>query len=118
MSPFIRPGDSIIVSPFAGRKPVVGQMVAFTHPKNGMLLVHRVVSKKENEFLIQGDNMSGLDDGMIPAEKLLGVVSGVFRNEKKVWFGGGWSGYFVAILSRSGLLTPIVSWLRKTLKGN
>jgi hypothetical protein len=46
MSPFIRDGDVITISRLSGDSPGQGTVVAFSQPKTGKLIVHRVVVKK------------------------------------------------------------------------
>jgi signal peptidase I len=115
MTPFIREGDVVVVHPLHSRKPAPGQVVAFIHPANGSVLVHRVVRRQGSIYQIQGDNMPGQTDGSVPEENILGRVTQVKRNEHGIWFGRGITGVWIAALSRFGLLHPIVSGLRKVI---
>jgi len=79
MSPTIRDGDIITLSPPKGMKPVFGDILAFRHPETGKLIVHRVIGVSSDTFLAKGDN--SLDpDGLIPLSNILGVVTRVERN--------------------------------------
>jgi signal peptidase I len=79
MSPTIRDGDIITLSPPKGLKPVSGDILAFRHPTTGKLIVHRVIKLSSDTFLGKGDN--SLDpDGLIPMSNILGVVTRVERN--------------------------------------
>jgi signal peptidase I len=79
MSPTIRNGDIITLSPLNGITPVFGDILAFRHPETGKLIVHRVIDVSSATFLAKGD--SSLDpDGSIPIPNILGVVTRVERN--------------------------------------
>jgi len=116
MAPFIRDGDVITVAPLQQTLPKLGEVVAFTRPESGKLVVHRVVAIHTNAVSIQGDN--GLDyvDGVIPQTNLLGRVTRIERNKRKVWIGLGPERYVVAWLSRTFLLIPIRSWFAAVSK--
>lgn len=116
MSPFIRQGDVISVYPIQDRKPTVGQVIAFIQPGTHALLIHRVVRIQGTKYLIQGDNMPGLNDGLVPEENILGCVTHVRRNGKNAWYGQGMAGYFIAYLSRLGLLALFVSLLNRLFR--
>ena len=48
MSPFIRDGDVITISPRNKKKPAVGKVVAFLQPDSGRLVVHRIIKQSED----------------------------------------------------------------------
>jgi len=50
MAPFVQSGDKIYVAPVANGSTRTGDIVAFIHPENGRVLVHRVVKISE-EYL-------------------------------------------------------------------
>jgi hypothetical protein len=81
MTPAIRDGDTITLSPLGDLLPGRGDVLAFRHPNQLQMLVHRVQRIRGNLFLIKGDNCSAAD-GWIPAENLLGFVTRVERNAK------------------------------------
>jgi len=112
MSPFIRDGDVITIAPLGNKKPAIGEIFAFLHPGSGILLVHRVVGRRNSGYLVQGDNTGGRTDGRVPIEKFLGRVTQIKRVDRKVRLGLGPERYLVAILSRNGLLRPLISLLR------
>jgi signal peptidase I len=85
MTPSIRDGDVITVSPLGGGKPRRGDVVAFRHLESPRMLVHRVLRKKRDRFLIKGDNCSDAD-GWIPGENILGVITRVERQGKNVFW--------------------------------
>ena len=72
MSPFVRNGDVITVSPLQRVRPGVGEVVAFTRPGDENVVVHRVVAKRGPNAFIQGDAMPGYMNENIPPENLLG----------------------------------------------
>jgi phage repressor protein C with HTH and peptisase S24 domain len=107
MAPFIKDGDVISVSPLSSRLPGRGEVVAFLHPETKSLCVHRVLSATEGDILIQGDNVPGKPDGVIPPEDILGRVTRVERKGRKVRFCLGPERFLIALLSHSGLLAVI-----------
>jgi len=79
MSPTIRNGDIITLSPPKRFKPASGDILAFRHPETGKLIIHRAITVSSDTFLAKGDN--SLDpDGHIPLSNILGVVTRVERN--------------------------------------
>lgn len=116
MSPFIKDGDFISVSPVSKVKPSIGKVVAFVQPVSGSLIVHRVVGSRGTAFLIQGDNTGGKVDGLFQPEEILGCVTGVERNGRQVVFGLGPERFLIAYLSRSGLLRGLL-WVWRSVKG-
>jgi hypothetical protein len=113
MHPFIREGDIVIIHPLLKRKPRVGQVAAFIQPVNGLVLVHRLIRRKASDYLIQGDNLPGQDDGWVPRANILGIVVQVKRKERGIWFGQGLTGIGIAWLSRMGMLRPVISLMKK-----
>lgn len=111
MAPFIKDGDVITVSPLNKREPGLGDVIAFKHPVKNRVVVHRVIGKKDPELIIHGDGVEDNSDEIIPLENLLGQVTEVNREGKKVWLGLGIERYIIAWLSRVDLLIPIYKWL-------
>jgi len=79
MTPAIRHGDVISVSPLNDIMPRRGDVLAFRHPELPRMLVHRVLHTKERKYFIKGDNCLEAD-GWIPAENILGLVTRVERH--------------------------------------
>lgn len=102
MSPFIRDGDVITISPLSGCSYRIGDIVAFVRPGTGGLCVHRLISTGNNSFLTKGDNAFS-DDGCIPAENLLGRVTKVQRDSRSVLLGIGPERKILALLTRTGI---------------
>lgn len=106
MAPFIRDGDVVTISPFRGRKPTLGDVVAFSHPQKGSLCVHRVVSRKFALYVTKGDNKCR-DGEVVQEQSILGFVTRVERDGKDIFLGLGRERYLVAFLSHHGLLFPL-----------
>ena len=109
MLPFINNGDVIILTPIAKQPPRIGEVVAFIHPETGNLIVHRIVGQKGSTHLFRGDANTDQADGLIPIQNLLGRVSQIERNGRRVWLGLGPERVLIAWLSRMGLLIPLGS---------
>ena len=107
MTPFIRDGDIISVSPPSSRLPGMGDVVAFLHPETKLLCIHRVLSRNKSALLIQGDNSPGKPDGIIPMEAIMGRVTLVERGGRRIRLGFGPERVLIALLSRSGLLAVV-----------
>lgn len=116
MSPFIRDGDSITVSPVCGEKLSIGQVAAFIHPESGMLVVHRIIARRAGALLFQGDNSPGQHDGFVSPLNILGVITQVTRRGRPVRFGLGVERYLIAWLSRSGLWRRLFGLLGRALR--
>ncbi len=112
MSPFIKDGDVITVAPLRGRPPRAGRIVAFLHPGTGRVAVHRVVRTKDGRFSIRGDNTDA-PDGILPPERILGTVSRIERDGRKVHGAGRAASSAVALLSRTGALVRGLSASRR-----
>jgi len=106
MSPFIKDGDVITVSPLTDGSICSGDVVAFIRPEMKKLVIHRVVGKKGEYFHIKGDNTLDTDEP-IPATNILGRVTGVERKGKEVFFGLGPERFLIAFLTKRGLLSPL-----------
>lgn len=108
MAPFIRDRDILTIGPKGAERPRPGDIVAFVHPADGKLCVHRVVAFRDGMATIKGDNMP-LADGVFPESSIVGFVRRVERNGRVVRSGLGVRGRLIASLSRSrawdGLLT-------------
>jgi hypothetical protein len=117
MHPFIRDGDILTVSPKPETR--LGDVVAFCHPDTGKLVVHRIMARQPGGYLLRGDNATAAD-GLVPPEKILGLVTRVERNGKEIRLGRGPERRFIALLVRYELLQPLICWavrLLRPLKG-
>ena len=107
MHPFIKDGDVVTLSPLCVHSPRVGDVVAFLYPGSGKLAVHRLVGKKGDSSLIMGDSLDR-PDGMIPEMNILGYVTKVEREGKRVYLGLGPERLVIAFLTRRRLLFPLL----------
>jgi signal peptidase I len=107
MSPFIKDGDVVTVSPCAPRAIRYGDVVAFVNPCHERLAVHRVVGISQDARLIKGDNTPE-EDGWIPPARILGRVTRVERDGKRVRLGLGIERVVIAFLARRGWLAPVM----------
>ncbi|MCJ7483235.1 MAG: S26 family signal peptidase [Thermodesulfovibrionales bacterium] len=78
MTPAIRDGDIVTVSPLKEIMPRRGDVLAFRHPERPQMLVHRVLHTMARKYFVKGDNCPEAD-GWIPAENILGLISKVER---------------------------------------
>jgi signal peptidase I len=123
MSPFIKDGDVVTISPVLRSSPGIGDVVAFIYEETGKLLIHRVVGKNGESYLTRGDNtLQG--DGLIYIANILGYVRKVERKGKRVSLGLGPERFLIAFFTRKGLLLSFVlpvwrvfpSIIRKSVK--
>jgi signal peptidase len=115
MSPFIKDGDIVTISPLTSSSPGLGDVVALNHPENEKLIIHRVVKKRNNDYYVKGDNALEAD-GLVQAKNILGYVNKVERDGKNVRLGLGPERFLIAFLTRKGLLFPLVSPLWRIIR--
>ena len=99
MSPFIRDLDVLTISPLHDQQPRIGDVVAFSHPENGRLAIHRIIKRTGSGWLIKGDNCEEAD-GVVAVDNIIGRVIRIERNKKKIKLGLGASGRLIAFLNR------------------
>lgn len=107
MLPFIRDNDFLIIAPPGRVKPGIGRVVAYTHPGCGSLIVHRVIRRDGNTFLIAGDNTLGSLHDRVERQAILGCVIRVERDGYRVYLGLGPERYLITLFSRYGLLARL-----------
>ncbi|NQT35523.1 S24/S26 family peptidase [bacterium] len=88
MFPFIRDADVITVHAMTGISPSVGDVVAFIHPRNGRLVIHRLIKKSCDDYLVKGDN-SVEPAEVASLEHIIGIIRAVERKGVRVIFGFG-----------------------------
>jgi len=124
MSPFIKDGDILTLVGLTQRRIQLGNVLAFYHPHNGKLTVHRVVNRKQKTYLMKLDNgMSA--DGWVTHDQVIGIVQAIERGGNKIRFGLGWEKVWIAHLSRWNILMPTIhvlwrflpTWLKHRIKG-
>ena len=116
MTPFIRDGDIITITPIQDQRLVLGDIVAFTRPAENRLVVHRIVNRHGSDFMIQGDCAPDHPDGVIPVSNLLGRVVRIERDGHRVWLGIGPEKIIIAWLSRKRILDPLRQIISSLLK--
>lgn len=111
MSPFVRSGDVIVLSPRPASAIRLGDVVAFLRGE-ARLVVHRVVRRRRDGFLTRGDASPRTDDGRVAGDEILGAVDRVTRRGVRVRLGLGPERIAIAWLSRWGLLIAMLRPLR------
>lgn len=109
MTPFIRDGDVLTISPWVKGLDGLGRVVAFVHSVNGGLAIHRIVGRKMGNYLIKGDGIFGID-GLVPEKNILGMVTKIERNKRVILFGLGPERILIAFLSRVRFISLIL-WI-------
>ena len=103
MSPFIRDGDVLTIAPLQGSSPRFGDVVVFTHPTTGKLIIHRIIGRRADAYLTKGDNAPE-GDGLISRAAIVGRVTNVKRNLNYVSLGLGPDRFIIAFVTRNGLV--------------
>lgn len=119
MSPFVKNGDIITISPLSKSSVGHGDIVAFVHPRTATPFVHRIIKKEDGFMRIRGDR-STIEDGLIPELNILGPVTRIERDGKNIHFGLGVEKYIIAMLSERNLLVGllnILSGMRRAVNG-
>ena len=112
MTPFIEDGDLLTVQPLSRCKLRLGAIVAFIRPTTGRLMVHRLVGKQDEGFLIRGDNAIAPANDLVQKQDILGCVTRVERNGRRIFLGLGPERYPIALFSKTGYLVRIINRLR------
>jgi hypothetical protein len=107
MTPFIKDGDVVTISPLGGNRLKTGEVAAFTSPRTGGLYVHRLIETKGEVYFFQGDRLSETD-GPVSHENIHGKVTRVERDGKTVYFGSGPERRLIAALAKRKLLMVLL----------
>lgn len=114
MSPFIQPDDVVVLDPI-GTAPVrVGQVLCFLRDPD-RLAIHRVIADGEAGWWILRGDGAGVADQPIRREGILGRVSAIHRGGRSVRVGLGPVGIVIALLSKRGMMAPLVEAARRAL---
>jgi signal peptidase len=115
MSPFIKNKDVVTISPLHGKRPGLGDIIAFVHMETDGLCIHRIVRKKGGFYVTKGDNRSETAE-CVPRENILGFATRVEREGKEVFLGLGPERFLIAFLGRRGLLLPLLLPVWKVIR--
>ena len=80
MEPALLTGDVVLVNRLAYlfKKPQIADIVALLDPRDGKILLKRIVKVEDKGYFVQGDNKNASTDsrhfGMIRASDILGKV--------------------------------------------
>lgn len=77
MTPFVRDGDVVLVTPTAGMEVGIGDVICYETP-SGKLLLHRVIARDADGFMAKGDALACVE--AIDRTRLLGKVVAVERH--------------------------------------
>ena len=113
MSPFIKNGDVVTISPLIDHSIGFGRPVVFIHPQTGKLVIHRVVGQKGTQYLIKGDNISDADNP-VPKKNILGIVTMVEREGRGVYLGLGLERFVIGFLSKARFFS-FIFWIRRMI---
>lgn len=113
MSPFIQPEDVVVLDPLEASPVRIGQVLCFLRDPD-RLAIHRVIAGGESGWILRGDGASVADEP-IKREGILGRVSAIHRAGRRVRFGLGPAGMMIALLSKRGLMAPLVEAARRAL---
>ncbi len=114
MSPFIRNGDLVTLSPLGSRLPGRGDVVAFISPGTERLVLHRLLKKKDGICFAMGDNMPA-PDLPVSLENIMGRVTRVEREGKTSRLGLGPERFLIAWLD-SRRSSPLIALARRLFR--
>jgi hypothetical protein len=83
MIPAIHNQDILTVSPVKEMAPFAGEVIAFRHPDSNKLILHRVVKKRGEKYIIRADSLREIDAVIGPTD-IIGVVTRVERTNKVI----------------------------------
>lgn len=115
MSPFVKDGDVITVSPLSGAPPRLGEVVAYVFAGTGKLAVHRVIGRSADCYRIWGDNALEKQEP-VPGSNVLGRVTQVERNGKNARLGLGPERILIALLCRHRLSRKTMHLFRRIVR--
>ena len=111
MSPFIKSGDVLTVAP-NNFNPSIGTVVAYIDNNRKKVLMHRVIGKQKDKYILKGDNCKFID-GIMSKDSFAGYVESIQRKGELIRLGFGKEKILIALLSRSGLLFYALCFLRR-----
>ena len=115
MSPFIKNGDVLTISPLGNTPPTFGGVIACIHPHTKKTVVHRLVGRPHRRFLVKGDN-SHAPGVLLNLNDILGHVTRIERSGRRIRLGLGPERRLIALFSRRGILQLSLSFLQRLLR--
>jgi signal peptidase I len=115
MSPFIKDGDVLTICPKRTKLFAKGDVVAYNHHTLNKIVIHRIVGRKKDNYLLKGDNTAG-DADVVDEKDILGYVLKVERNGTIALFGLGPERFLISLLNRLDLIVPLMRPLRKIFR--
>ena len=110
MAPFIKDQYIITIKPVQPKSIHKGDILAFIHPNQNKLNVHRVITIKSEIYLMKGDSAHS-PDGWIEPNQIIGMVDGIERNGSIKKLGLGNEKRLIALLSLKNKLLPTIQFL-------
>ena len=107
MTPFIRDGDVLTVSPLPDGVARRGDVVAYVPSGARRLAIHRLVGVEGDAAFIRGDNTSRTVE-CVPGHNILGSVTRVERNGKRVYFALGPERFVLVLFGCKGPLFQLL----------
>ena len=101
MTPFIRDGDLITLSPPFKARLDMGDVVGIIDPLTETLVVHRIVGIRAGKYWIKGDNTSEKSARFFDPRHIYARVTRIERNGKSLRLGLGAERRLIAMLSRT-----------------
>jgi hypothetical protein len=102
MRPTLRSGDLLELAPVPARlRP--GAVIVFPHPREGRLVVHRVIAVGPSGIATRGDGNRSPDPWLLGGEQPIACVRAVCRGERRLELSAG----------EAGLIRARVGWARR-----
>lgn len=117
MTPFIRDKDVLTISPLSDHSVKKGDIVAAIHPETNKFIVHRIIEKTDNGYILRGDNSTNID-GIIAPQNIFGYVQKIERNGKNIFLGLDPERSFIPFLTTTWAFQKsrrIISWILQKL---
>ena len=80
MYPLIRPRDLLVISKVD--RPLRRLDIPLYQRDSGQFVLHRIIKKRKNDYLICGDNRIWIEEG-ITDKHIIGVLTAIIRNGKR-----------------------------------